>query len=99
MIDPNDYTGEFFYSTGSYNFGQLKDPKTDELLDKGIAIPDPVERKKVYAEIEEYLAADSVPYAFLYRPTVYAAFAEKVRGLEHETANTRLSLKQVWLDE
>jgi peptide/nickel transport system substrate-binding protein len=99
MIDPNDFTGEFFYSTGSYNFGQLKDAKTDELLDKGISIPDQAERKKVYAEIEEYLAAETVPYAFLYRPTVYAAFSEKVNGLEHETANTRLSLKQVWLDQ
>lgn len=99
MIDPNDFTGEFFYSTGSYNFGQLKDPEIDAMLDEGIAIADEAERKAVYAEIEEYLAADAVPYAFLYRPTVYAAFNEKVQGLEHETANTRLSLKQVWLDQ
>jgi peptide/nickel transport system substrate-binding protein len=97
MIDPNDFTGEFFYSTGAYNFGQLKDPMIDELLDEGIAIPDEAERKQVYAEIEAYLAEEAVPYAFLYRPTVYAAFNEKVRGLEHETANTRISLKQVWL--
>ena len=98
MIDPNDFTGEFFYSTGSYNFGRLMDPKIDELLDKGIAIPDEAERKAVYAEIEEYLAADAVPYAFLYRPTVFAAFHNTVKGLKHETANTRISLKEVWLD-
>lgn len=99
MIDPNDFTGEFFYSEGSYNFGQLKDPRTDELLDEGIAVPDLEERKAIYREIEEYLAAETVPYAFLYRPTVYAAFNSKVKGLQHETANTRLSLKNVWLDQ
>ncbi|MEA2593988.1 MAG: peptide/nickel transport system substrate-binding protein [Thermomicrobiales bacterium] len=98
MIDPNDFTGEFFYSTGSYNFGQLNDPKIDELLDKGIAVANQEERKQVYAEIEQYLAADAVPYAFLYRPTVYAAYHGDVKDLQHETANTRLSLKQVWLD-
>jgi peptide/nickel transport system substrate-binding protein len=99
MIDPNDFTGEFFYSDGSYNFGQLKDPRTDELLDEGIAIPDMEERKQVYREIEKYLAAETVPYAFLYRPTVYAAYNSKVNGLQHETANTRISLKEVWLDQ
>ena len=98
MIDPNDFTGEFFYSTGSYNFGRLKDPRIDEMLDEGIAIPDQEERKAVYAEIERYLAEEAVPYAFLYRPTVYAAYHSFVRGLQHETANTRLSLKEVWLD-
>jgi peptide/nickel transport system substrate-binding protein len=99
MIDPNDFTGEFFYSTGAYNFGQLNDPKIDELLDTGIAIPDQAERKQVYAEIEQYLAAEAVPYAFLYRPTVYAAYHDFVKDILHETANTRISLKQVWLDQ
>jgi peptide/nickel transport system substrate-binding protein len=99
MIDPNDFTGEFFYSNGAYNFGQLKDPHIDELQDKGISTPDQATRKKVYAELEQYLAADAVPYAFLYRPTVYAAFHNFVTGLEHETANTRLSLKQTWLNQ
>lgn len=99
MIDPNDFTGEFFYSTGAYNFGQLKDPMIDEMLDEGIAVADEAERKAIYAEIEQYLAAEAVPYAFLYRPTVYAAFHGFVKGLQHETANTRLSLKEVWLDQ
>lgn len=99
MIDPNDFTGEFFYSTGSYNFGQLIDPAIDEMLDEGIAVADQVERKAIYAEIEQYLAAEAVPYAFLYRPTVYAAYHSFVKGLKHETANTRLSLKEVWLDQ
>jgi peptide/nickel transport system substrate-binding protein len=99
MIDPNDFTGEFFYSEGSYNFGQLKDPKIDEMLDEGIAVADPEQRKAIYAEIERYLAEDAVPYAFLYRPTVYAAYHSFVEGLQHETANTRLSLKEVWLNQ
>ena len=98
MIDPNDFTGEFFYSTGAYNFGQLKDPKTDQLLDEGIATPDQEKRKAIYREIEQYLAAETVPYAFLYRPTIYAAFNSRVNGLQHETANTRISLKEVWFE-
>ena len=98
MIDPNDFTGEFFYSEGAYNFGQLKDPQTDALLDEGIATPDLEERKAIYREIEQYLAAETVPYAFLYRPTIYAAYNARVNGLQHETANTRISLKEVWLE-
>lgn len=98
MIDPNDFTGEFFYSDGAYNFVQLQDSDLDAMLDAAIAVPDQEVRKTLYAEIEEYLAVEAVPYAFLYRPTVFAAFQSSVQGLLHETANTRISLKQVWLD-
>jgi peptide/nickel transport system substrate-binding protein len=98
MIDPHDFTGEFFYSDGAYNFPGLDDPELDALLDSGIATPDEDERREIYREVEEYLVRDVVPYVFLYRPTSFAAFHEDLQGLEHESANSRISLKKVWLD-
>jgi peptide/nickel transport system substrate-binding protein len=98
MIDPHDFTGEFFYSHGAYNFPGLDDQELDALLDSGIATPDLDERRAIYREIEEYLVQDVVPYVFLYRPTTYAAFHSEVQDLEHESANSRISLKHVWLD-
>lgn len=95
MIDPHDFTGEFFYSTGSYNFPGLEDPKLDQLLDEGVGTPDLDERRRIYADVEEYLAVETVPYLFLYRPTVYAAYHKTLQGLKHEAAATRLSLQQV----
>lgn len=98
MIDPHDFTGEFFYSDGAYNFPGLDDPDLDALLDSGIATPDEDERREIYREVEEYLVRDVVPYVFLYRPTSFAAFHEDLQGLEHESANSRISLKRVWFD-
>ena len=98
LVDPHDFTGEQFYTSGSFNFGKGGDAQLDALLDSGVQEPDYEKRRAIYAEIERYLLEDSIPYVFLYRPYEYAAFRDVVMGLKHEAGRTRISLEETWID-
>lgn len=98
LVDPHDFTGEQFYTSGGLNYGKGGDAKLDALLDRGVQETDYEKRREIYTEVERYLLEDSIPYVFLYRPHEYAAFRDSAKGLKHEAGRTRISLQETWLD-
>ena len=68
-LDPDQYDIWHSSKTGEkeLNFISYKNPKVDELLEKGRRTFDIKERKKAYFRMQEILAED-VPYVFLYVP-------------------------------
>jgi peptide/nickel transport system substrate-binding protein len=98
LVDPNEYVGEQFLTTGGLNFGKSGDAKLDALIVQGKSEVDPAKRKAIYKAIEEYLLETSVPMVFLYRPYEFAAFNTKLKDLKHEAGRTRISLAQARLE-
>ena len=92
LVDPNDFVGEQFMTTGGLNFGKSGNAELDELLLQGKRETDFEKREAIYREVERYILEESVPMVLLYRPFEFAAFGEQVVGLEHEAGRTRISL-------
>ncbi|RLG83763.1 MAG: ABC transporter substrate-binding protein, partial [Thermoprotei archaeon] len=66
--DPHNFVFPFMHSKGTYAAWQhYKNPKVDELIDKGIRTSDPEERKQIYYELQRIYYED-VPSVVLYQP-------------------------------
>lgn len=98
MIDPNDFIGEQFLTTGGLNFGKAGDETLDELLLAGKREPVFEKRKEIYRQAEEYILNSAHSMVFLYRPYNYAAYRDRLKGLQHEAANTRISIQDARLE-
>lgn len=61
-VAPDCY--DTLHSKGATNFCGYNNPKMDELIEAGRTTVDPVERKRIYGEIQQ-LVADEVPCLFL----------------------------------
>jgi peptide/nickel transport system substrate-binding protein len=46
----------WWYSTSPVNFGRIKDPEIDRLLDEGRGEPNPAERKRIYQDVNRRFA-------------------------------------------
>lgn len=66
--DPDQYT--LWHSAQANNITRYDSKRIDKLLEDGRKITDREERKKIYADFQKYLLADS-PASFLYFPYVY----------------------------
>lgn len=62
-----------FFSTNRFNFSDYKNPKMDELLDRGISIFDPKKRAGVYEEIQQLLIDDVVMIPIYHKLGIYAS--------------------------
>ena len=98
--DPHINTHPFFHSqfadvTPSSNYGHYKNPKIDELLEKGVATIDPAKRKEIYAEVSKILAED-LPYACLFYVTDTIVMSKRVKGLV-EVPDGLVRFGSIWL--
>lgn len=66
--DPDQYT--LWHSAQANNITRYDSKRIDKLLEDGRKITDRDERKKIYADFQKYLLADS-PASFLYFPYAY----------------------------
>jgi len=85
--DPHVNAYTFFHSkfadiTPSQNYVHYKNPKTDALLEKGVATLDPAARKVIYGEVSKLLAED-LPIAYLFYPADTIVMSKKVHGLRN----------------
>jgi peptide/nickel transport system substrate-binding protein len=62
------------------NIPGYKDPKLDELLVKGQQTSDPVERAKVYKEMQQYMS-DNLPYLYLWYPQEIQVRNKRLKGV------------------
>lgn len=97
-VDPDDFLYGEFHTEGSWNPYGCGTAEIDALLEKGRREMDPEERKKIYKEAER-LIAEHACYVLEYRPYQYAAVQDYVMGFQHETGNTRLSIRETWIAE
>lgn len=98
--DPHINTYPFFHSkfadvTPSSNYGHYKNPKVDELLEKGVSTADPAKRKQIYGELAQVLAVD-LPYAYLFYVADTIVINNKVKGLP-EVPDGLVRFADMWL--
>jgi ABC-type transport system substrate-binding protein len=62
---------------GDTNFGGWNDPRADQLIDAGATTLDPVERARIYAELQELIASE-VPLYPCWYDVVYSGLSRRV---------------------
>ncbi len=78
--DPHNFAQPFLHSAGAYGKAAgLKDKEMDALIEKGIVVVDPSERKAIYERVQElyYSKALGIP---LFQPTQFRAYRDWVKG-------------------
>jgi peptide/nickel transport system substrate-binding protein len=80
--DPDGNIYNYFYSTGSGNRSQYKNPELDKLLDQTRAVSDQAERKRLYGEVNKILTEDDPMIFIQHRPEV-KVMSPKLKGFVH----------------
>ena len=95
--DADDFLRSLFFSDSQFNFTRYQDTQVDEMLLKALEIVDPVERARMYQQIEKaILDSYSVnPIAHLSTDYVYQP---TVQGIEENALGAHaMSFYHVWL--
>lgn len=88
-------------SDATRNFSQYKNPKMDELLDKGVETVDPNERKKIYGEIQA-LVAEDVPFLYIMYWEDLQVWNRRVQGRPQHANNPTFvygNIHKFWIDD
>lgn len=98
-VDPDPF--DTLHSGGGSNWNSYENPRMDELIEEGVSIVDPEQRKPIYDEIQQIVIED-VPMLFLQWDDWYNVFTSRVKGLPAE-ANDGFTiyfngLHKWWLD-
>lgn len=70
--DPDAALRGCFYSTSKFNFSNYKNPKMDELLDKGVSTLDPKKRHVIYKDLQQLLIDEAVMIPIYHKLNIYA---------------------------
>ena len=98
LSDPDSFMS-MFRSDGIGNYFGYSDAHTDELLARGAAELDPVERGKIYRSIERHVLKQA-PLVPLYHTLGIVAARHELKGLEPGPLGlARLDLEKVWFTE
>jgi peptide/nickel transport system substrate-binding protein len=98
-IDPDPFPT--LHSEGGNNFACYRNPKMDELIEQGLQIVDPEQRKPIYHEIQEIFSED-VPVLYIMVDDWYNIFSGDVKGLPEDALFGRdiyATAWQWWLEE
>lgn len=79
-FDRNEDIREQFYTNGSRNLTNLKDPAVDKLLDAARDAADPISRKAALRQAHQRIH-DDLPMVFLWTLDSYAALSTHVRSV------------------
>lgn len=80
-----------------WNRARYANPRVDELLEAARVSLDQEERRRLYAEVQELLAEDTLLIP-IYNTVETAVTAAYVKGLQMHPVEYNLFLEQVWLD-
>jgi peptide/nickel transport system substrate-binding protein len=88
-------------SDGSENWNSFENARVDELIDQGLRVVDPEQRRPLYQEIQQ-IVIEEVPMLYLQWDDWYNVFSARVKGLP-ETAGDGFNLyfnglHKWWLD-
>ena len=88
-------------SDGGSNWNSYENPHMDELIDQGLLLVDPAQRKPIYDEIQQIVAED-VPMLYLQWDDWYNVFSSRVKGLPEAPTDAFSiyfnGLYKFWLD-
>ncbi|MFN8522425.1 MAG: ABC transporter substrate-binding protein [Chloroflexota bacterium] len=95
--DPDSYTYPYYHSKGTRNptnspGAQYKNPKVDELLDKGRQVNDKAQRLTIYNELQKLLEEES-PFFWFYAGLNIEAVRSNVKGYVPSFTGRRPSLR------
>jgi peptide/nickel transport system substrate-binding protein len=83
-VYPNDPDVLAYYASSAagkgFNIPGYKDPQLDDLLTQGQKTSDPAERKKIYTQLQAYMA-DNLPYNFLWYPQEIDVVSDSLQGV------------------
>lgn len=83
-VYPNDPDVLPYYASSAagkgFNIPGYKDPALDDLLTSGQKTSDPAERKKIYTQLQAYMA-DKLPYNFLWYPQEIDIVSDNLQGV------------------
>ena len=81
--DPSNYINPLMSNTSSGNAAQINDPTLQAYIDAGISETDLDARKKIYEDLQHYVAEDLEPWAFItvgFSPMVVLNTVERQRN-------------------
>jgi peptide/nickel transport system substrate-binding protein len=88
-------------SDGGDNWNSYSNPRMDELIDQGLQVVDPEQRKPIYDEIQQIVVED-VPMLYLQWDDWYNVFSSRVKGLPTDATDAFSmyfnGLHEWWLD-
>jgi len=97
LTEPDAFLRSLFESVGSENYFSFVDPETDRLLGKGVMERDPVERARLYRQLERHVLVQA-PIVPLYHTAGVIAMRSYVRGLQPGPLGlAEIELERVWL--
>lgn len=95
--DPDLNSYQFFHSESPRNYTRYKNPKLDELLEKGRQELDMDRRIAIYREVAQILA-DEGPYLFMWATSQFFLVRNEVHGLP-ASPDGLPRVREVWLEE
>ena len=94
--DPDLSAYPWFHSQ-STNFGQIDNPRIDDLLTRARAVSDISERRELYRAAADELLLE-MPYLFLFHRAEIKAYRDRVQNYPH-IADGMMRFEQVWVDD
>jgi len=97
--DPEGYCYAYFHSKGSDNVYKVKDEKLDKLFDAQHAETNLQKRIAVWRDLQVYMA-EYIPQILIYAmPARYEAVNKKVKNYKFLSNNSRIYLREAWIDK
>ena len=98
LPDPDSFLRTLFEPGGSANYFDFRDKDTGEALERGASETNPLERARIYREIEKSVL-DKAPLVPLFHSMGMLASRRTVHGLKAGPMGIgALALKHVWID-
>jgi peptide/nickel transport system substrate-binding protein len=98
-VYPNDPDVLPYYASSAagkgFNIPGYKDPELDDLLTQGQKTSDPAERKKIYTQVQAYMA-DHLPYNFLWYPQEIDIVSDNLQGVPDLNLRDAMHYVQEW---
>jgi peptide/nickel transport system substrate-binding protein len=95
-MEPDDWTAALYGSLAKGNVGGYLDRRLDEMITRSRRTADREARRKVYAEMQRYLA-DKLPSAPLFSPVHYTAVNTSIRGWAPHWSPGLPGLEEAWI--
>lgn len=94
--DPDQYLSTLMFSTSNNNYGNINDPRIDDLLIQGRATSGE-ERITIYSQLRDIVSEDSI-YIYYWEGPNIKGLSPRVGGFEHRP-DTIIRYHELWLEE
>jgi peptide/nickel transport system substrate-binding protein len=89
----------YFRTDAAWNWFFYGDPEMDAMIDEALTLSDPVEKRELFAEMDEKLLEDNPLCFTLLQGYSYEGLQPYVKGFVHSATTRTDSIAEVWLDK